>query len=43
MLYRNFGKVPGFESCNEDLTAILGKDFSPEERTVLPGAPATVD
>ncbi|MCX6985398.1 MAG: hypothetical protein NT118_11720, partial [Lentisphaerae bacterium] len=30
-LYRNFGKVPGFENCREDLIAILGKDFSPDE------------
>ena len=26
-LYRNFGKVPGFENCKEDLIAIFGKDF----------------
>ena len=30
-LYRNFGKVPGFENCREDLISILGKDFSPDD------------
>jgi serine/threonine protein kinase len=35
-LYRDFGNVPGFEGCNEDLVAIFGKDYSAEEDTKKP-------
>jgi serine/threonine protein kinase len=27
-LYRDFGNVPGFENCKEDLISIFGKDFT---------------
>ena len=35
-LYRDFGNVPGFEVCNDDLVAIFGKDYSAEEETKKP-------
>lgn len=47
-LYRDFENVPGFEGCKDDLIAVFGKDFSPDDDTKKPPSsvialPSTVE